>query len=531
MGSAWPRDDGALLARRLLALSVARGLTPCIEGAEALLAPALPHAAAHHELLRAYPAPVLLLGGDDEAAIPVGGGIARVVVTAPSVRERVERWRKAAEAGGIAADDDTLRALAETSGLSGPAIAEAARAAAAEAEARQGLARGTDLQRAARLALRGRATDLRLVAPRASWADLVLPEDRLRLLRLLRRLCARVRHRAQVREDWTIGAATLPGVTALFSGAPGTGKSPAAEVVAADLGLDLCKIDLSQTVSKYIGETEKTLGRLFDAAEGGGVLLVFDEADALFGKRSAVKDSHDRYANLETSYLLQRLERFSGLAILTSNLGANLDEAFTRRLSVGVDFPLPGPEERLRLWMRALGRAPTGADLNLSWLAERLELSGGEILNVVIGAAYLAAEEGGPIDTTRVREALRGELGKMGRLVEPYLARTAAPATVAPASSPPPVALSLPGRPTPSVAASAVPAPASGPVAGDEASGRRSPSVPARDDGDAAVAPPSPASPLAPVPPRPVPSGLRRGGSYATDGVRGPRPAEKRPGS
>ncbi len=284
-------------------------------------------------------------------------------------------------------------------------------------------------------------------------------------------------------------------------------------------------------VSKYIGETEKTLGRLFDAAEGGGVLLVFDEADALFGKRSAVKDSHDRYANLETSYLLQRLERFSGLAILTSNLGANLDEAFTRRLSVGVDFPLPGPEERLRLWMRALGRAPTGADLNLSWLAERLELSGGEILNVVIGAAYLAAEEGGPIDTTRVREALRGELGKMGRLVEPYLARTAAPATVAPASSPPPVALSLPGRPTPSVAASAVPAPASGPVAGDEASGRRSPSVPARDDGDAAVAPPSPASPLAPVPPRPVPSGLRRGGSYATDGVRGPRPAEKRPGS
>ncbi len=422
-------------------------------------------------------------------------------------------------------------------------------AAAAEAEARRGLARGTDLQRAARLALRGRATDLRLVAPRASWADLVLPEDR---LRLLRRLCARVRHRAQVREDWSIGAATLPGVTALFSGAPGTGKSLAAEVVAHDLGLDLCKIDLSQTVSKYIGETEKALGRLFDAAERGGVLLVFDEADALFGKRSAVKDSHDRYANLETSYLLQRLERFSGLAILTSNLGANLDETFTRRLSMGVDFPLPGPEERLRLWMRALGRAPTGADLNLSWLAERLELSGGEILNVAMGAAYLAAAEGGVIDAARVIEALRGELGKMGRLVEPYLGRTAAPAPLAlgvPVSAPPPAALSLPGQPDPSARTerpadaeetapptpSAPPAAASGPVAGDAAGGGRSPGVPeggpGPDSGRGAMTQPAP-TPADPAPPAPKPApGLRRGNSYATEGVRGPRPPDRRPGS
>jgi len=573
------RDDGAVLARGLLALSVARGLTPCIEGAEALLAPALPYAAAHHEMLRAYPAPVLLLGGDDEAAIPVGGGIARVVVPAPSVRERAEQWRAAADASGIAADDDTVRALAETSGLSGPDIEEAARATVAEAVARRGLARGTDLQRAARLAVRARATDITLVAPRASWADLVLPEDR---LRLLRRLCARVRHRSQVREDWTIGTATLPGVTALFSGAPGTGKSLAAEVVAHDLGLDLCKIDLSQTVSKYIGETEKALGRLFDAAERGGVLLVFDEADALFGKRSAVKDSHDRYANLETSYLLQRLERFSGLAILTSNLGANLDEAFTRRISVGVDFPLPGPAERLSLWLRALGQAPTGADLNLSLLAERLELSGGEILNVAIGAAYLAAAEGGPIDMARVAEALRGELGKMGRLVEPYLARVAAPvpaapapAPVAPVPSPPPAALSLPGRADPSTgterpagtkrlagadpsmgtarpadagattgtpvpAAEARPAPVqkSGRADGGETSGGRSPGggpegAPGPDSGGhGAMTQPTPTSPdPTTVPPRPAPSGLHRGGSYASEGVRGPRPPDRRPGS
>ncbi len=249
------REDGAGVLRGLLLAAVLRDWLPCVRGAAPLLTPGAPHARAYRRVLRASRRPVLLLGGEDVAA---GEGIARVEAAPPRMADRLAQWRRAAAVYGIAAADDTLRALAETSGLSGPAIAEAARAAAAEATARRELARGTDLQRAARLALRARATDLRLVAPRASWADLVLPEDR---LRLLRRLCARVRHRAQVREDWTIGAATLPGVIALFSGAPGTGKSLAAEVVAADLGLDLCKIDLSQTVSKYIGETEKTLGR------------------------------------------------------------------------------------------------------------------------------------------------------------------------------------------------------------------------------------------------------------------------------
>ncbi len=554
-------EQGAEPLRRLLVAALLRDWLPCLQRTSALLVPGGPHAADVQRVLADYPHPVLLLDGADVAA---EAGSVRVEVPPPRVADRLAQWRRAADAHGIAADDDIVRALAETSGLSAQDIEEAARATAAEAEARRGLARGTDLQRAARLAVRARATDLRLVAPRASWADLVLPEDR---LRLLRRLCARVRYRSRVREDWTIGAATLPGVTALFSGAPGTGKSLAAEVIAADLGLDLCKIDLSQTVSKYIGETEKTLGRLFDEAERGGVLLVFDEADALFGKRSAVKDSHDRYANLETSYLLQRLERFSGLAILTSNLGANLDEAFTRRLSMGVDFPLPGPEERLRLWMRALGRAPTGADLNLSLLAERLELSGGEILNVAVAAAYLAAAEGGPIDAARVTEALRGELGKMGRLVEPYLARTAAPAPAAlaaPVSSPPPAAspapLSLPGRPDPSTATArpgdagrtaetlaeaAETRPAgvreSGRAGGGDSGGERSPGGgpeggPGPESGRGAMTQPAPTpadpAPADPAPAAPKPaSGFRRGNSYATEGVRGPRPPDKRPGS
>jgi len=203
--------------------------------------------------------------------------------------------------------------------------------------------------------------------------------------------------------------------------------------VAADLGLALFKVDLSQTVSKYIGETEKTLEALFDAAERLGVALVFDEADALFGKRSAVTDSHDRYANLETSYLLQRLERFSGLAMLTTNLGANLDEAFTRRLAVSVDFPLPGAADRLRLWERLLGRAPRDPALDLGVVAERVELAGGAIMGAAVTAGYLAAEADGVIDGARLAQAVRWELRKAGRLVD-----NAALDALRPAPDPPP---------------------------------------------------------------------------------------------
>jgi len=490
-------DDGVGALRRLLVTAALRDWLPCVRDVAPLLAAGAPFAEAVRGLLGTYRRPVLLLGGADA---PIGDGIARVEAPPPRMADRIAQWQRAADVYGIAADDDTVRALAETSGLSGPAITEVALATVAEATARRGLARGTDLQRAARASVRARATTLTLSEPRAAWADLVLPADR---LRLLRRLCARVRYRSRVREDWAVGASTLPGVTALFSGVPGTGKSLAAEVVAHDLGLAMCKIDLSQTVSKYIGETEKALGRLFDEAERGGVLLVFDEADALFGKRSAVKDSHDRYANLETSYLLQRLERFSGLAILTTNLGANLDEAFTRRISVGVDFPLPGPNERMLLWLRALAGAPYARELNLPFLAERLALSGGEILNVVVAASYLAAEEGGEIDTARVAEALRGELGKMGRLVDPYLLQPAAPPPAP--SSPMPARSSPPPTPAPPLTPAALTLPARpDPAAGTE-----------RTEDAGSTAPP----------------GLRRGGSRASEGVRGPRPAERRPGA
>ncbi|MDB5074289.1 MAG: ATPase, partial [Chloroflexi bacterium] len=186
---------------------------------------------------------------------------------------------------------------------------------------------------------------------------------------------------------------------------------------ASDLGLDVCKIELAQVVSKYIGETEKNLAKIFDEAEQCGVVLVFDEADALFAKRSDVGDSHDRYANIETSYLLQRMERYRGLAILTTNLRANLDEAFTRRISVSIDFPMPAVADRLRLWQRALAGAPCEPGLNLSEFAERLELAGGSIVNAALASAYIAAEAKTAITNDGLLRAVRWELQKAGRLM------------------------------------------------------------------------------------------------------------------
>ena len=250
-------------------------------------------------------------------------------------------------------------------------IEEVATVAEATALADGVEATGGHIQRAARSALRQRAPSLSVNAPRFTWDDIVLPADR---LLVLRHLCSRVRYRSQVQQTWGLGRGIMPGVTALFAGLPGTGKSMAAEVIASDLGVDLCKIDLAQVVSKYIGETEKNLAKIFNEAEQCGVVLIFDEADALFGKRSDVKDSHDRYANIETSYLLQRMERYRGLAVLTTNLRANLDDAFTRRIGVAIDFPMPGAADRLRLWQRALAGAPLDEGLNLQELAERLEI-------------------------------------------------------------------------------------------------------------------------------------------------------------
>lgn len=257
------------------------------------------------------------------------------------------------------------------------------------------------------------------VQPRRGWQDLVLRADR---LDLVREVVIRYRHRRQVYEDWGFGAGASTGVTALFSGESGTGKTLAAEIIAGELGQDLYAVDLAQLVSKYIGETEKNLSAVFSAAEASPVVLFFDEADALLGKRSAVSDAHDRYANIEVAYLLQRIERHNGVVVLATNLASNIDKAFLRRIHVAVEFPMPQPEERLGIWRRSL---PAGSPLAGSPLAgvalepfaERFELSGGSIRNAALTAAFLAADAGTAIGAEHLLEAVTREMRKLGRWV------------------------------------------------------------------------------------------------------------------
>jgi SpoVK/Ycf46/Vps4 family AAA+-type ATPase len=255
------------------------------------------------------------------------------------------------------------------------------------------------------------------IRPTRGWDDLALDAER---MTSVREIAVRCRQRDTVFGKWGFSPEPSTGVVALFAGPSGTGKTLAAEVIAADLGIDLYKIDLANLVSKYIGETEKNLSRVFDAAEASNVALFFDEADALLGKRSAVSDAHDRYANIEVAYLLQRLERYEGLVVLATNLAKNIDPAFLRRLHVMVEFPMPGGPERRRIWARGLPKgAPVADDLDLDALADQFEVSGGTIRNAVVGAAFLAAEEGSVITMAHAVASLRRELQKAGRLVSP----------------------------------------------------------------------------------------------------------------
>ncbi|NEB44944.1 ATP-binding protein, partial [Streptomyces sp. SID339] len=302
--------------------------------------------------------------------------------------------------------------------LSGTQIRRAARDAA-ELAAFDGTAPTVaHLQRSARL----QSAPLldkhaRRIRPEVGFADLVLPDEP---LAMLGELTLRARHRDKVLGEWRLrtGGGRGRGVIALFAGDSGTGKTLSAEVVAGELGLDLYVVDLSAVVDKYIGETEKNLERIFVEADRTDAVLLFDEADAVFGKRSEVKSSHDRYANLESAYLLQRLEAFDGIAVLTTNLRANIDDAFTRRLDLVVDFPFPDVEQRLALWRTCLTGTPCADDLDeeLAACAKEFELSGGAIRSAAVTAAYQAAGHGGPVSGADVRAGARREYRKMGRL-------------------------------------------------------------------------------------------------------------------
>ncbi len=321
----------------------------------------------------------------------------------PTAEEQQALWQEL-----LADDAETASRLASEFDLGQVVIADVVR----QVEHSGAGARG--LWGACRAQTRPRLDTLaRRVEPVAGWEDLVLPDDE---LTLLRHIVDQVRGRATVLRSWGLAERVTRGsaVTALFAGGSGTGKTLAAEVIAHELELDMYRIDLAGVVSKYIGETEQNLRRVFDAAEEGGTLLMFDEADALFGKRSEVKDSHDRYANIEVSYLLARMEDYRGVAVLATNLRHALDDAFLRRLRFIVTFPFPAPAERAKLWARAFPpRAPVG-ELNIERLA-KLAASGGMIRNIALNAAFCAAGQRTEVTMELVLEMARIEFRKLER--------------------------------------------------------------------------------------------------------------------
>jgi len=346
---------------------------------------------------------------DAHEASPAFGPASLVVeVTKPTPAEQRAAWNSALgeSAGGSPA------ALAGSFDLGLPSIREISRSALAAnpepGQMHEALWNGALAVSRPRLDTLAERLDAK-----ASWGDIVLPPAE---TKLLRQIADQVGKRGTVYEDWGFREKTSRGlgISALFSGPSGSGKTMAAEVVANHLRLNLHRIDLSAVVSKYIGETEKNLRRLFDAAEDGGVVLFFDEADALFGKRSEVKDSHDRYANIEINYLLQRMEAYRGLAILATNMKSSLDSAFLRRLRFIVTFPFPGIAERKAIWQKVFPERMPAALLDFDRLA-RLTLTGGDIRNVAMNAAFLAAQSGSPLTMPMLLEAARTEFRKLER--------------------------------------------------------------------------------------------------------------------
>ncbi|MFT3767554.1 MAG: ATP-binding protein [Minicystis sp.] len=420
------------LARRCGREATLQGAAVYWGGVESLLTPEKPLVqAAFLDAIEEHPGLVILAGKRPwEPTGPLSRrDFIRVEMPRPSAAEQSRRWQtELARSPGVAAAVD-VDALTSSYKLSGGQIRDAAATARSLALFRSPgePVSQTDLYDAARLhSSRGLTTMGRRISPSAAWGDLVLPAEQ---EERLREICAHVRHRGRVMDTWgfdcrlTLGK----GVSALFSGPPGTGKTFSAGVMARELGLDLYHVDLSAVLSKYMGETEQHLSQLFDEAESSNAILFFDEADTLFGKRTEVKDAHDRNANLQASYMLQRIEAYEGVAILASNFTKNMDEAFVRRLRFIVEFPFPSEAERRRIWERALpAEAPRAADLDLDFLARQIDLSGGYIRNIALRAAFLAASRGDVIRMRHVLCAARWEYQKMGKVVE--YARFAHPA-------------------------------------------------------------------------------------------------------
>ncbi|BAY29288.1 ATPase central domain-containing protein [Nostoc carneum NIES-2107] len=354
------------------------------------------------------------------AAIPVEA--ITVSFPVPNFAQRRICWQTQLTTAGISIDSTELDALSDRFRLTPQQITSIVKntgnAVRWQAAAQKNTAHNVLLFASARAQSGHDLTALaRKIEPKYTWDDIILPPEH---QTLLREICNQTKYRNLVHEEWGFDRKLSlgKGLNVLFSGPPGTGKTMAAEVITHELQLDLYKIDLSQIVSKYIGETEKNLNRIFTAAANSNAILLFDEADALFGKRSEVKDAHDRYANIETGYLLQKMEEYEGVAILTTNLRSNMDDAFSRRLRFIIEFPFPNEKQRRQIWEKVWpDTTPCSSDLNLDLLARRFEIAGANIRNIALAAAYLAADDGKVITMDHLLQAIRREYQKLGRIV------------------------------------------------------------------------------------------------------------------
>jgi ATPase family protein associated with various cellular activities (AAA)/winged helix domain-containing protein len=401
-------EDGDLMREATLFATLIGGRV-CFEGLEEV-EPSMRNRILR--VLRARDERPVLCAKTRDASVALGDETTVIVeIPLPSLAERKEAW--AALAGADEVNDVSAKFR-----LSIGQIADAAEVARLAAHA-QGRTTPTsdDLDLGARQASSTKLAELAArLEPAFGWEDLVLPD---RQLEVLKSISAYLRHRDLVLSEWgyekTI--ARNQGLKVLFAGESGTGKTMSGQVLGKELGLDLFRIDLATVVSKYIGETEKNLDRIFSAAQGSNAILFFDEADALFGKRSEVRDSHDRYANIEVAYLLQKMEGYAGAVILATNFRQNLDDAFLRRLDVVVDFPFPEAEDRNRIWQLLLpDTAPLDEDIDVEFLSQQFKLSGGGIRNCSLAAAFMAAEDGGSIGMRHLIRAVALEYGKLGRL-------------------------------------------------------------------------------------------------------------------
>ena len=405
------RRDMLILLRAALFRASLHGLIPVLSGLEAIEPTDVDVRDAVRHALRNHPGPICIVTYP-EATLPIDPGFVAIDLPPLSEIERANAWDRLTRDAGLTADVNLLAARYRIGpGIITNVIRDLTAMGSGHGDATAALDKQVRQYVAARL-----DHVAKRVERTAHWEDVALPEE---ILDSLREFISRARHRRTVYEEWGYDAkmTTSRGLTALFYGPPGTGKTMVAGVIAQELGLDMYRVDLARVVSKWVGETEKNLAEVFDAAEDGQVLILFDEADSLFAKRTDVKTSNDRYANLEVNYLLQRLDTFEGIAILTSNLDGAIDPAFKRRLSLRLQFPFPDEETRLRLWTsHVTAETPIAGDFDFTDLARRYPLSGGYIRNCALRAAFLAAHEGRRLAQSHLVRAIQLEYREIGKL-------------------------------------------------------------------------------------------------------------------